>query len=171
MLDGERPARCPPRIHRLFRGLELICDAEHLIKNNRLDYFIDEAPCDVENRWPAGSSFNGICEWSVAAHWDRHYLPQAPIPPIFAPRRRVAPGSFKNSYEPEMIGPSSQQKVDPLHTAAAETQRLISVQDELTIAGLCKGIDTTESENKSRDLRVVLEGMKALGRRRAGGKR
>ena len=56
-----------------------------------------------------------------------------------------------------MIGPSSQQKVDPLHTAAAETQRLISVQDELTIAGLCKGIDTTESENKSRDLRVVLE--------------
>ena len=40
-----------------------------------------------------------------------------------------------------MIGPSSQQKVDPLHTAAAETQRLISVQDELTIAGLCAGID------------------------------
>jgi hypothetical protein len=70
-----------------------------------------------------------------------------------------------------MIGPSSQQKVDPLDTAAAETQRLISVQDELTIAGLCKGIDTTESENKSRDLRVVLEGMKALGRRRAGKKR
>jgi hypothetical protein len=70
-----------------------------------------------------------------------------------------------------MIGPSSQQKVDPLHTAAAETQRLISVQDELTIAGLCAGIDTTESENKSRDLRVVLEGIKALGRRRAGGKR
>ena len=66
-----------------------------------------------------------------------------------------------------MIGPSSQQKVDPLHTAAAETQRLISVQDELTIAGLCKGIDTTESENKSRELRVVLEGMKALDRRRA----
>jgi hypothetical protein len=70
-----------------------------------------------------------------------------------------------------MIGPSTQQKVDPLHTAAAETRRLISVQDELTIAGLCKGIDTTESENKSRDLRVVLEGMKALGRRRAGRKR
>ena len=70
-----------------------------------------------------------------------------------------------------MIGPSSQQKVDPLHTAAAETQRLISVQDELTIAGLHKGIDTTESENKSRDLRVVLEGIKALGRRRAGRKR
>src|SRR3954454_11406802 len=66
-----------------------------------------------------------------------------------------------------MIGPSSQQKVDPLHTAAAETQRLISVQDELTIASLCKGMDTTESENKSRELRVVLEGMKALDRRRA----
>ena len=70
-----------------------------------------------------------------------------------------------------MIGPSTQQKVDPLHTAAAETQRLISVQDELTIAGLCKGIDTTESENKSRELRVVLEGMKARDRRRAGRQR
>ena len=70
-----------------------------------------------------------------------------------------------------MIAPSSQQEFDPLHTTAAETQRLISIQDELTIAGLCKGIDTTESENKSRDLRVVLEGIKALGRKRAGGKR
>ena len=72
-----------------IRGLELICDAEHLIKKNCLDYFFDEAPCDVENRWPAGSSFNGIREWSVCRPVRRQYLPQAPIPPIFAPRRRV----------------------------------------------------------------------------------
>jgi hypothetical protein len=62
---------------------------------------------------------------------------------------------------------ASTLQLDPVHTTAAETQRLIRVQDELTIAGLCKGVDTTESENKSRDLRLVLEGMKALDRRRA----
>ena len=38
-----------------------------------------------------------------------------------------------------MIGPSVQQKVDPLHTEMAEVERLIGIQDELTIAGLCKG--------------------------------
>jgi hypothetical protein len=74
---------------RLFRGLELLCDPEHLIRKNCLDYFIDEAPCDVENRWPPGSSFNGICERSVCRPVGPQYLPQAPIPPIFAPRRRV----------------------------------------------------------------------------------
>lgn len=65
-----------------------------------------------------------------------------------------------------MIGPFTQQELKPLDPGVAETQRLISIQDELTIAGLHKGIDTTESENKSRDLRVLLEGMKALDRRR-----
>ena len=48
-----------------------------------------------------------------------------------------------------MIGPSVQQQIDPLHTEMAELERLIGMQDELTIAGLCKGIDTTESEDKS----------------------
>jgi hypothetical protein len=61
-----------------------------------------------------------------------------------------------------MIGPSVQQKVDPLHTEMAEVKRLIGIQDELTIAGLCKGIDTTESEGKSRVLRVSLEGIRRI---------
>ena len=69
-----------------------------------------------------------------------------------------------------MIGPSVQQKVDPLHKEMAEVERLIGIQDELTIAGLCKGVDTTESEEKSRVLRVSLEGMKALSRKQAGRK-
>jgi hypothetical protein len=69
-----------------------------------------------------------------------------------------------------MIGPSVQQKVDPLHTEMAEVKRLIGIQDELTIAGLCKGIDTTESEGKSRVLRISLEGMKAHKRKQAGTK-
>ena len=68
-----------------------------------------------------------------------------------------------------MIGPV-QQKVDPLHTEMAEIERLIGIQDELTIAGLCKSVDTTESEDKSRVLRVSLEGMKALSRKQAGRK-
>ena len=50
----------------------------------------------------------------------------------------------------------------------AEVERLIEIQDELTIAGLCKGIDTTESEDKSRVLRVSLEKIKALTRKQAG---
>jgi hypothetical protein len=69
-----------------------------------------------------------------------------------------------------MIGPSVQQKVDPLHTEMAEVKRLIGIQDELTIAGLCKGIDTTESEGKSRVLRISLEVMKAHKRKQAGTK-
>jgi hypothetical protein len=57
-----------------------------------------------------------------------------------------------------MIGPSVQQKVDPLHTEMAEVKRLIGIQDELTITGLCKGIDTTESEGKPGVPRISLEG-------------
>ena len=52
MLPDERPAGRTSRIPRLFRGIELLYDAEHLIRKNFLDYFFDEAPCDVENRWP-----------------------------------------------------------------------------------------------------------------------
>jgi hypothetical protein len=70
-----------------------------------------------------------------------------------------------------MIGPSVQQNVDPLHTEMAEVERLIGIQDELTIAGLCRGKDTTESEGKSRVLRVSLEGMKALSRKQAARQR
>jgi hypothetical protein len=69
-----------------------------------------------------------------------------------------------------MIGPSIQQQIDPLHTAMAEFERLIGMQDELIIAGLCKGIDTIEAESKSMEMRIILEGMKARGRKRAGRK-
>jgi hypothetical protein len=70
-----------------------------------------------------------------------------------------------------MIGPSIQQRIDPLHTAMAEFERLIGMQDELIVAGLHRGIDTAEAENKSQEMRIILEGMKARGRKRAGRKR
>ena len=52
-------------------------------------------------------------------------------------------------------------------TEIAEVERLIGMQDDLTIAGLCKGIDTTETENKSLEMRGFLEGMKARRRQSA----
>ena len=75
--------------------------------------------------------------------------------------RRQVP---QNLWEPEMIGPFVQQQIDPLHTEIAEVERLIGMQDDLTIAGLCKGIDTRETENKSLEMRGFLEGMKARRR-------
>jgi hypothetical protein len=65
MLHGGHPARRTSRIPRLLRGVELLYDTEHMIKKNCLDYFLDEAPCGVENRWAAGCSFDGSCEWSI----------------------------------------------------------------------------------------------------------
>jgi hypothetical protein len=70
-----------------------------------------------------------------------------------------------------MIGPFVQQQIDPLHTEIAEIERLIGIQDNLTIAGLCKGIDTTEAENKSLQMRGLLEGMRTRSRKKAGRKR
>jgi hypothetical protein len=67
-----------------------------------------------------------------------------------------------------MIAPSVQQKVEPFNTEMIELERLIGIQDELTISGLCKGIDTTEFQENSRVLRVSLEGMKARSRKQAG---
>jgi hypothetical protein len=42
------------------------------------------------------------------------------------------------------------------------------MQDELIIAGLCKGIDTVEAEHKASEMRITLERMKALGCKQAG---
>ena len=67
-----------------------------------------------------------------------------------------------------MLGPFVQQQIDPLHTEIAEVERLIGIQDDLTIAGLCKGIDTTEAENKSLQMRGLLEGMRTRSRKKAG---
>jgi hypothetical protein len=43
--------------------------------------------------------------------------------------------------------------------------RLIGQQDQIIIAGLCRGIDTSEAEKKAGEMRLVLEGMKAQGRK------
>jgi hypothetical protein len=59
-----------------------------------------------------------------------------------------------------MIGPSIQQQINPLHTEIAEVEQLIGIQHGLTIDGLCKANDTTETENKFIEMRGVLEGMK-----------
>jgi hypothetical protein len=67
-----------------------------------------------------------------------------------------------------MIGPSIQQQIDPLHTAVAELERLIGMQDELIIAGVCKGIDTIEAANKSTEMRGILAGMKTRAKKQAG---
>jgi hypothetical protein len=67
-----------------------------------------------------------------------------------------------------MHRPSIQQQIDPLHTERAEAERLLGMQDELIIAGLRKGIDTFEAEDKASEMRVTLERMKALGLKQAG---
>jgi hypothetical protein len=70
-----------------------------------------------------------------------------------------------------MLGPFVQQQIDPLHTEIAEVERLLGIQDDLTIAGLCKGIDTSEAENKSLQMRGLLERMRTRSRKKAGRKR
>jgi len=67
-----------------------------------------------------------------------------------------------------MIGPSIQQQIDPVYGEIAEAERLIGIQNERIIAGLCKGIDTTDDENKAAEMRGALEAMKARGRKQFG---
>jgi hypothetical protein len=43
--------------------------------------------------------------------------------------------------------------------------RLIGQPDQIIIASLCRGIDTSEAEKWSSEMRLVLEGMKAQGRK------
>jgi hypothetical protein len=68
-----------------------------------------------------------------------------------------------------MIGPFLQQQSNPLHMEIAEVERLIGMQDDLTIAGLCKGIDTVAAEEKGMQMRRVLERMKVRSRKSARG--
>jgi hypothetical protein len=42
------------------------------------------------------------------------------------------------------------------------------MQDELILAGLSKGVDVFEAENNASEMRIILERMKALGRKQAG---
>jgi hypothetical protein len=42
------------------------------------------------------------------------------------------------------------------------------MQDELIIAGVCKGIDTIEAANKSTEMRGILAGMKTRAKKQAG---
>jgi hypothetical protein len=67
-----------------------------------------------------------------------------------------------------MIGPSAQQPIDPVHTEVAEAERLIRMQDERIIAGLCKGIDTIDAENKAAEMRATLEAIRIRGRKQVG---
>jgi hypothetical protein len=69
---------------------------------------------------------------------------------------------------PDMIGPTLQQRIDPVYGEIAEAERLIGMHNERIIAGLCKGIDTTDAENKAAQMRGALEAMKARGRKQAG---
>jgi hypothetical protein len=48
-------------------------------------------------------------------------------------------------------------------------ERIIGMQDDLTIAGLCKGIDTVAAEEKGMQMRRVLERMKVRSRKSARG--
>jgi hypothetical protein len=64
-----------------------------------------------------------------------------------------------------MLSPFEQRQLDENSLAVIEATRLIGRQDRLVIAGLCKGMDTSEAERKSSEMRLVLEGMKAPGRK------
>ena len=75
---------------------------------------------------------------------------------------------FLDCRSAEMHRPSIQQRIDPLHTEMAEAERLLGMQDELIIAGLRKGIDTFEAEDKAGEMRITLERMKARRRKQAG---
>jgi hypothetical protein len=67
-----------------------------------------------------------------------------------------------------MVSPFIRQQIDPLNLEIAEAERLIEIQDDLTIAGLCIGIDTTEAEGKGVKMRRVLQGMKLRRNKLAG---
>jgi hypothetical protein len=64
-----------------------------------------------------------------------------------------------------MLSPFEQRQLDENCINVVETARLIGQQDQIIIAGLCRGIDISEAEKKSGEMRLVLEGMKAQGRK------
>jgi hypothetical protein len=64
-----------------------------------------------------------------------------------------------------MLPPFEQRQLDANHLEVIEQSRLIRQQDQIVIASLCRGTDTSEAEKKSGEMRLVLEGMKAQGRK------
>ncbi|MEA3156324.1 MAG: hypothetical protein QOK44_3913 [Betaproteobacteria bacterium] len=64
-----------------------------------------------------------------------------------------------------MLSPFEQRQLDANSLEIIEASLLIGQQDQIIIAGLCRGIDTSEAERKSSEMRLVLEGMKAQGRK------
>ena len=60
------------------------------------------------------------------------------------------------------------QQMDPLSVEIAEAERLIEIQDNLTIAGLCTGVDVSEVQDKAVQMRRALVGMR-LRRRKLDG--
>jgi hypothetical protein len=64
-----------------------------------------------------------------------------------------------------MLSPLEQRQLDENGLNVIEAARLIGQQDQIIIAGLCRGIDTSEAEKKAGEMRLVLEGMKAQGRK------
>jgi hypothetical protein len=64
-----------------------------------------------------------------------------------------------------MLSPFEQRQLDENSVDVIEASRLIGQQDQIIIADLCRGVDTSEAEKKSGEMRLVLEGMKAQGRK------
>jgi hypothetical protein len=64
-----------------------------------------------------------------------------------------------------MLSPSEQRQLDENRINVVEAIRLIRQQDQVIIARLFSGIDTSEAKKKSGEMRLVLEGMKAQGRK------
>jgi hypothetical protein len=64
-----------------------------------------------------------------------------------------------------MLSAFEQSQLDQNGVDVIDAMRLIGQQDQIIIAGLCRGIDTSEAEKKSGEMRLVLEGIKAQGRK------
>jgi hypothetical protein len=64
-----------------------------------------------------------------------------------------------------VLSPIEQRQLDANSLEIIEASRLIGRQDQIIIAGLCRGIDTSEAEKKSGEMRLLLEGIKAQGRK------
>jgi hypothetical protein len=64
-----------------------------------------------------------------------------------------------------MLSASEQNQLDQNGLDVINPTRLIGQQDQIIIAGLCRGIDTSDAEKKAGEMRLILEGMKAQGRK------
>jgi hypothetical protein len=64
-----------------------------------------------------------------------------------------------------MLSAFEQSQLDQNGLDVINATRLIGQQDQIIIAGLCRGIDTSEAEKKAGEMRLILEGMKVQGRK------